>query len=119
MRPRCATAKSRLVGSPTTAASMGPARSTACRHGGVAGFLAVTQDDQQATAPDRLAGGQVTRGAQHRGNRRLGVSRAAAVKQVALDGGDERRPGPALARRDRIKMGDQREGGPGLRARDC
>jgi hypothetical protein len=37
-------------------------------HGSVAGFLAVTEYDQEATTPDRAFGGHVTSGAQHRGN---------------------------------------------------
>jgi hypothetical protein len=37
-------------------------------HRSVSGFLAVTEYDQEATAPDRAFGGQVTSGAQHRGD---------------------------------------------------
>ena len=85
MSPRCATAKSRLVGSPTMAASIAPAALDGALHGRVLGLLAVAQDHQQPPALRPAGVGHVLRGREHRRHRGLGVARAAAVEPVALD----------------------------------
>ena len=56
MSPRWAMAKSRLVGSPTTAASIVAGRLDRALHGGVLGLLAVAEEHQQPAArPGRPA----------------------------------------------------------------
>ncbi len=85
MSPRCAMATSRLVGSPTIAASISPDRRDGLAHGGVLGLLAEAEDHEQAAGVEPARARDVAGGAHHRRDRGLGVSRSAAVETTVLD----------------------------------